>query len=123
MRFSYPEQGEWADQFVHRPLGTELLEMPGVGRIILEKHPVFDRVMAAIPYREKGRLMLEQAACRRALARGRRFFTFSTVADHAAALRASCGLGGTPGFITLIPAAEEMPRNNEQWRVESGDRM
>lgn len=121
--FFYNDAAEWKSQFVDRPLGTELLEMPGVGRLIVEHHSVFDRVITVIANGEPQRLELEQAAYKRALLSGRRFFTFTSLIEYGAELREKCGLGGIDGYMVLLPAAEAKPEATGFWFVESGDRV
>ena len=123
MRFLYEDPAAWAGQLVDRPLPTDLLRVEGLGELAIERHPVFDRILASVPLAPDARLALAQAAWARALRAGRRFFAFTSRAEEAAALREACGLGGTPGFITLLPAASPLPEAGLPWSVESGDRV
>ena len=122
-RFRYRSAQIWADQFLRRPLPTVLLEAEGLGTLVIERHPVFDRLLSAIPRAPGHRIALERAAWSRALRSGRRFFAFTGDPAHAAALREACALDGNDGFITLLPAASAAPTEAGAWRVESGDRV
>ena len=119
----YEDAAAWTDQFIDRPLPTDLLEVERLGSVAIERHPVFDRVLASVPGRPELRLQLERAVHARALHNGRRFFTFTTSREHAAMLRETLDLGGLDGFITLLGAAEEAPNDQGIWAVESGDRV
>jgi len=123
IRFLYPDPESWAGQLVHRPLPTDLLRFDGLGEVAVERHPVFDRILASMPSDPEKRVELARAVWARALRDGRRFFAFTNRAEDAAALREACGLGGTPGFITLLPAASPAPEAGLAWSVESGDRV
>ena len=123
LRFLYEDPAAWAGQLVERPLPTDLLRVEGMGEVLVERHPVFDRILATIPLSPDKRLDLARATWARALRSRRRFFAFTTRPDEAAALRETCGLGGIPGFITLLPAAEAAPEAGLPWSVESGDRV
>jgi GNAT superfamily N-acetyltransferase len=123
VRFLYDDPATWAGQLVQRTLPTDLLEVDELGAIVVERHPVFDRVLTTLPLHPEARLPLIRAAWARALRAGRRFFAFTSRPGDAAALRESCGLGGTAGFITLLPAAAPAPDFGAPWSVESGDRV
>lgn len=123
LRFLYQDPETWAGQLVERPLPTELLRVEGLGEALVERHPIFDRVLATIPLVPDKGLELACAVWARALRRGRRFFAFTSRPDEAAALREACGLGGTPGFITLLPARSPAPDAGTPWSVEGGDRV
>lgn len=122
-RFLYRSAEAWADQFLNRPLPTVILEGDGLGAVVIERHPVFDRILATIPLAPEHRIPLERAAWSRALGQGRRFFAFTSDPAHGAALREACALDGNDGFITLLPAASAAPAEAGPWRVESGDRV
>lgn len=123
IRFLYEDAAAWAGQLVERPLPTDLLRVEGLGEILVERHSAFDRILATVPLAPDGRLELARAVWARALRTGRRFFAFTSRAEDGAALRESCGLGGTAGFITLLPAAAPAPDAGADWSVESGDRV
>lgn len=123
MRFLYRDPAAWAGQLVERPLPTDLLRAGGLGEVLVERHSVFDRILATVPLSPEHRLELTRAVWARALGAGRRFFAFTSRPDEAEALREACGLGGIPGFITLLPAAAPAPEAGLPWSVESGDRV
>lgn len=123
MRFLYDDPAAWAGQLVERPLPADLLRSEGLGAVLVERHSVFDRILATVPLAPDKRLELACAVWARALRAGRRFFAFTSRPDEAAALREAFGLGGIPGFITLLPAASPMPEAGLPWSVESGDRV
>lgn len=123
VRFLYEDPAAWSGQLVERPLPTDLLRVEGQGEILVERHPVFDRILATVPLAAERRLELARAVWARALREGRRFFAFTSRAEEAAALREALGLGGIPGFITLLPAAAPAPAAGSDWSVESGDRV
>ncbi|HYG46365.1 MAG TPA: hypothetical protein VD846_00345 [Allosphingosinicella sp.] len=123
MRFLYEDPATWAGQLLDRPLPTDLLRVEGAGEILVERHPVFDRILATVPLAAGDGIELARAVWGRALREGRRFFAFTSRPGEAAALRESFGLGGTAGFITLLPAASPMPEAGLPWSVESGDRV
>jgi GNAT superfamily N-acetyltransferase len=123
IRFLYEDSAAWAGQLVDRPLPTDLIRVEGLGEMLVERHPVFDRILATVPLAADGRLDLARAVWARALRSGRRFFAFTSRPDEAEALRESCRLGGIPGFITLLPAAAPLPEAGLPWSVESGDRV
>ena len=123
LRFSYPDADAWADQFVKRPLPVEILHFEKAGTAIVERHPIFDRILATVPLSADRNLDLAGAVHARALQAGRRFFAFTTCRAEAEALKTEYALGGTPGFITLLPAASEPPAAGLVWAVESGDRV
>ncbi|HEX6375645.1 MAG TPA: hypothetical protein VFZ91_07980 [Allosphingosinicella sp.] len=123
VRFLYEDPAAWAGQLVERPLPTDLLGVEGLGEVLVERHPVFDRILATVPLSPDRRLELARSTWARALRGGRRFFAFTSRPDEAEALRETCGLGGIPGFITLLPAAAPVPEADLPWSVESGDRV
>jgi GNAT superfamily N-acetyltransferase len=123
VRFLYEDSGAWAGQLVQRPLSTDLLQADGLGEVLVERHPVFDRILASVPLAPDLRLELARSVCARALRSGRRFFAFTSRPDDAEAMRSALDLGGTPGFITLLPAAAPVPEAGLPWSVESGDRV
>jgi hypothetical protein len=123
VRFLYEDPQAWAGQLVDRPLATDLLEVEGRGDVLVERHIVFDRILATIPSSPDDRLELARAVRARALRGGRRFFAFTSRAEEAAEYREALGLGGTAGFITLLPAASPAPGAGLPWSVESGDRV
>lgn len=123
MRFLYEDPAAWAGQLVERPLPTDLLRVEGLGEMLVERHSLFDRILATVPLEPDQRLALARAIWARALRNRRRFFAFTSRPDEAEALRAACGLGGVPGFITLLPGATPMPEAGLSWSVESGDRV
>ena len=123
IRFLYEDRAAWAGQLVDRPLPTDLLRVEGLGEVLVERHTVFDRVLASVPLAPDQRLELARAVWARALRGGRRFFAFTSRPEEAAALREACGLGGIPGFITLLPVAAAAPDAGADWSVESGDRV
>lgn len=123
IRFLYEDPQAWAGQLVDRPLPTDLLRADGLGEVLVERHSVFDRILASVPAAPDKRVELARAVWARALGAGRRFFAFTSRADEAAALREALDLGDVPGFITLLPAAAAMPEAGLAWSVESGDRV
>jgi GNAT superfamily N-acetyltransferase len=123
IRFLYENAEAWAGQLVDRPLPTDLLRVEGLGEVLVERHAVFDRILASVPLSPESRPELARAVWARALRSGRRFFAFTSRSEEAAALREALGLGGVPGFITVLPAAAPMPASGLPWSVESGDRV
>jgi hypothetical protein len=123
VRFLYEDPQAWAGQLVDRPLPTDLLEVEGRGDVLVERHAVFDRILATIPSTPDDRLELARAVWARALRGGRRFFAFTSRAEEAAEWREALDLGGTAGFITLLPGASPAPEAGLPWSIESGDRV
>ncbi|MEA3009089.1 MAG: hypothetical protein QOJ91_781 [Sphingomonadales bacterium] len=123
VRFLYEDPQAWAGQLVDRPLPTDLLQVEGRGDVLVERHAVFDRILATIPSTPDDRLELARAVWARALRGGRRFFAFTSRAEEAAGWREALDLGGTPGFITLLPGASAAPEAGLPWSIESGDRV
>lgn len=121
--FHYPTAELWRAQMIERPTGTEIVEAGGQLAVI-EKHKVFDRLLTSSASADgDDRLALEAALAARALASGRRYFSFTSSRAHAARLREALGLAGVDGFITLLGAAEPAPDAAGAWFVESGDRV
>lgn len=123
MRFHYRTPELWRQQLIGRTLPVELLESEAGGAAVVERHPVFDRLLSASAAGGEERLRIEEAVCRRAIGAGRRYFSFSSDAAYAASLRDRCGLEAKEGFITLLSAAEEAPPSSGPWFVEGGDRL
>jgi GNAT superfamily N-acetyltransferase len=123
VRFLYEDPEAWAGQLMDRPLPTDLLQVAGLGEVLVERHAVFDRILASVPLTDDARLELARSVWARALRAGRRFFAFTSRADEAAAMRQALDLGGVPGFITLLPAAAPVPDAGLSWSVDSGDRV
>lgn len=123
-RFHYATPELWRLQFIDRTLPTELLVDRELGLVVVERHPQFDRVLTAIPNRPDQWLDLMTAVWRRALMAGRRFFAFTTDAARHALLTNRCGLGGTGGFVTILPGSgSEGQAVPTGWLVEHGDRL
>lgn len=123
--FSYPSDALWRLQFIDRTLPTELLMHPELGVAVVEKHPQFDRLLTAIPNRADGWLDLAMAVWRRALESDRRFFAFTTDPAQREQLTERCRLGGTPGFVTILPGTRSAVGGPVPTglMIEHGDRL
>lgn len=147
--FTYAGE-EWRDQFLRRPSQVALVSGADRWRALVERAPLFDRLLALAIRPDQADTPVRAEAIRtlsaRASSAGRRLFSFSSDARHTARL-SSLGFESVGGALTALiadaavlraalavdPAVEEAtslaladpasPWFLGGWSVQNGDRM